>query len=1220
MIKKLFLLPIIFSFSLSEDAIVVSPSSLDFGNVLMGNTPTMTFTLTCNLGQTISITPPNFYSVDTSEIIMVIGQTQDVVVTFDPPQIGNYDSQIALTGATFGNAVVSLYANATNDLSGSMSGTLTSEFSPYEVSDDLIVESGNTWTIEAGTELRFGFGKRLTVDGTLQVNGNYENLVKLTSLDPDSGWAGVEFNNTDGSVLEYIDVSNVTNNLNIESPFFLFEDYEDGVDDLTGDQWGTIHTDEDAGGRKVATRNVEYNSNEPIFNIPYDVHNNNTVYVNIVFKVELDDSTSNSGDLVLVLRSTLNNSNYGEQSIFSIQNEDINQSSDKYRTLSYGYNSVDDKDIILYAKNNSNGSNVILSIEEVGVRFYQTHGKIGGSITFENQYSKFPGAFINSPNDDFETNHMLFVANDNNGSYFYTPNFDVIQNIDKTLSFDIKITDNSGDGNFSIRAYDDGGGSEIIYTSPNGQNLEKTTITAPITLSGSQYYFYLSYGLNYVERDFYIYIDNFKLSGSDSPGAITYNNSNNQTIQNSIISNSMGGVKLTNSNILLKNVVLFNNDYAGISINQSFGTIINSILWSNYIDILSRNNIGFSVDYSIFSSSEGEINFGSNNINQYPQFDLNTFELDLLSPAIDMGHPNDYDDCMPPGIGTLSADIGMYGGMNNCGSNESNIGGGLPTITTIEDLPQDQGGYVGIQFSGSYYDGSSDIYDVTHYSVWRELDAGSRNNIDISDVPIGQFYRTNNRDDEAWEYLGESPAQEFDVYGYTAPTLADSNYIGMFWSKYLVVAHTTEEDVFFVSAPDSGYSVDNLAPDDPDNVQIQTFVYENTLQWNLTTDEDFWQTEIKRNGEIVALGSNFNEFIETSINPGQLSHYEITHIDQNGNRSESSSRDVQSPEWIFRFETQSESVSNSNFYFAANDSASFGYDAMYDLFSAPTPPGEYIQLSVSHPEWETGFSDFYSYISVGNVDLEYFNREIVIDAHSTVNDTVTVQVYPDGNYNVGMFGVSINNNPISYIDSDASFDIPVSDSTITTIRVVFGNPYGSGGNISIVSPNTISVMSADPMDVVIAKSHTVSSIDIAYTTDGNNFINLDTSIVVNQVVDTIIVNWRTIMTDENIQHIPNAQYKVSAYDINGVLEGEDFSSQFTIIDDQFSLSLPTPDWRMVHPYYTDENMNDLLNTSLSGNFTAYWWNGGSQAYEIINNSDYVTQTARSVWVMNMNQR
>ncbi len=84
---------LLFSLTFSQDAIVVSPSTLDFGNVLMGNTPTQTFTLTCNLDQTITITPPSFYSVDITEIAMTDGQTQQVVVTFDPPQVGNFDSQ-----------------------------------------------------------------------------------------------------------------------------------------------------------------------------------------------------------------------------------------------------------------------------------------------------------------------------------------------------------------------------------------------------------------------------------------------------------------------------------------------------------------------------------------------------------------------------------------------------------------------------------------------------------------------------------------------------------------------------------------------------------------------------------------------------------------------------------------------------------------------------------------------------------------------------------------------------------------------------------------------------------------------------------------------------------------------------------------------------------------------------------------------------------------------
>ena len=59
-------------------------------------------------------------------------------------------------------------------------------------------------------------------------------------------------------------------------------------------------------------------------------------------------------------------------------------------------------------------------------------------------------------------------------------------------------------------------------------------------------------------------------------------------------------------------------------------------------------------------------------------------------------------------------------------------------------------------------------------------------------------------------------AQGFENYGYTAPTLSDSSSDGIFWSKYIVVAHTQEDDIYFVSEVDSGYSVDNIAPVAPE--------------------------------------------------------------------------------------------------------------------------------------------------------------------------------------------------------------------------------------------------------------------------------------------------------------------------------------------------------------------------------------------------------------------
>ena len=144
------ILPLFFNF-LKADAIEVSPGTLDFGNVLMGNSPTMTFTVTAELEQTITITAPNYFTVDVTEIQATDGLTQDILVTFSPPSIGTYDSYVTLTGSVFGSAAVEVIATAVNNIEGSLSGFITSEFSPYEVSGDITVDLGDTLIINPET-------------------------------------------------------------------------------------------------------------------------------------------------------------------------------------------------------------------------------------------------------------------------------------------------------------------------------------------------------------------------------------------------------------------------------------------------------------------------------------------------------------------------------------------------------------------------------------------------------------------------------------------------------------------------------------------------------------------------------------------------------------------------------------------------------------------------------------------------------------------------------------------------------------------------------------------------------------------------------------------------------------------------------------------------------------------------------------------------------------
>ena len=48
--------------------------------------------------------------------------------------------------------------------------------------------------------------------------------------------------------------------------------------------------------------------------------------------------------------------------------------------------------------------------------------------------------------------------------------------------------------------------------------------------------------------------------------------------------------------------------------------------------------------------------------------------------------------------------------------------GDLLKIDHILDLPNDQGGSVGVQYTASIFDHSHTGYDITHYSFWRQLD------------------------------------------------------------------------------------------------------------------------------------------------------------------------------------------------------------------------------------------------------------------------------------------------------------------------------------------------------------------------------------------------------------------------------------------------------------------------------------------------------------------
>ncbi len=141
-----------------------------------------------------------------------------------------------------------------------------------------------------------------------------------------------------------------------------------------------------------------------------------------------------------------------------------------------------------------------------------------------------------------------------------------------------------------------------------------------------------------------------------------------------------------------------------------------------------------------------------------------------------------------------------------------------PAILSISDVGNDEGRKVRIQFSRSGFDMFTSTQPVTSYEVYRRADALP------SLATGGRALR-----DDGWVYAGRLLPHGSPEYLVDAPTDADSTILlGQYHSTFFVRAATNDPLTFFDSPPDSGYSVDNLAPDVPNGLLSDTGL----VSWN----------------------------------------------------------------------------------------------------------------------------------------------------------------------------------------------------------------------------------------------------------------------------------------------------------------------------------------------------------------------------------------------------
>jgi len=325
----------------------------------------------------------------------------------------------------------------------------------------------------------------------------------------------------------------------------------------------------------------------------------------------------------------------------------------------------------------------------------------------------------------------------------------------------------------------------------------------------------------------------------------------------------------------------FNSGEALRLTGNNFHTVDNSILWGN--NNLTYNQIDLqggilSTSYSLIQglstygvSGAGQFSLGEGLLEIDPLLADEEMHLQVYSPCVDAGQPWQQDQHMPYGLGGIRADMGMYGGPANAYWGGEALPDGASTLSGVTDSPQDQGNTVGLTFTGSYYDNSELVNNVTHYAFWRHYD------------PTGQPVST--LDEGNWELLGTMPAQSFAGYAYQAPTLGNTNDTGPFTSCYTVVAHTDDPDTYWYSNVLCGESVDNLAPMAPD---LEGIVLEDggaQLSWAPPTEEDYGYTMLSSDAGFFIEFSTDTLVVDATVVGGNTYTYTAIHYDVNGNAS-----------------------------------------------------------------------------------------------------------------------------------------------------------------------------------------------------------------------------------------------------------------------------------------------------------------------------------------------
>ncbi len=228
--------------------------------------------------------------------------------------------------------------------------------------------------------------------------------------------------------------------------------------------------------------------------------------------------------------------------------------------------------------------------------------------------------------------------------------------------------------------------------------------------------------------------------------------------------------------------------------------------------------------------------------------------------------------------------------------------GAQPAIASVKDVANDQGGQVKVSWYASPLDSFPD-YAIATYHVYRSVPASlvaqaRRSGIAITSAdeagrparPGALLARTVGTAATFWEYLADVPARHLPGYSYLAATESDSMAGSNPRTLFMVEARDATGSMWWFSDPDSGYSVDDLAPDMPAPFAGQYVGGTTTMNWGECTAADFAAFRLYR-GHGADFVPSSETLLATTASTGYVDpagapfYYKLCALDIHGNAS-----------------------------------------------------------------------------------------------------------------------------------------------------------------------------------------------------------------------------------------------------------------------------------------------------------------------------------------------